>query len=608
MLTRNPNRRGSRRRYPPSRERPAGGDAGQALLIVLALIAVIASVPMIVVGTTVGGLTATNENLYWNAAYEASQAGLNDYVQHLDADETFAQWSSGLGYTYYCTSPYPAGAAYDSAFCGWVPLSSTTNPLECYEYSLPSISGGALQLTVSGEAVSGSSCTGWATGQGALRTFTFDLAPQDSFLDDIYWTNYESEDPLFPGCSADAGTGAAPDNGVWYQGTQTACPIWFFGAGSSNADDTINGPLFSNDTLRVLGTPTYNGPVYSAAGSSRSLPGGGQATTQPLAIADTGDHTGCAGDSGTPAPNWNDGCPQNAAQQTAPSTAAYENAARTVGCYITGMSGGNPAPTWVDMTLSESGSPAVTTLKWTKDSSSTTTPVVDNASTDTNSCGSTTTSITVNSTNLKAALIYVNGNITISNASSNGGTVGYMTIMAGDDNSVGPGSNPKNSAQAGDAGYITIDGNLTYPSADISGSGVNGTDTTDALGLVAQYFIGIENTLTNPTIDAALLAVDGSVFVQNWDSGTAEAGEDLTIFGSMAQDFRGPVATANGSNNIATGYIKNYEYDNALQLRWPPYFLSSTSATWAPVVSSGSPGYSETQPGCANRAISQVLC
>ena len=48
---------------------------------------------------------------------------------------------------------------------------------------------------------------------------------------------------------------------------------------------------------------------------------------------------------------------------------------------------------------------------------------------------------------------------------------------------------------------------------------MNGTDTADALGLVAQYFIGIENTLTNPTIDAALLAVDGSVLVQNWDSG-----------------------------------------------------------------------------------------
>ncbi len=137
---------------------------------------------------------------------------------------------------------------------------------------------------------------------------------------------------------------------------------------------------------------------------------------------------------------------------------------------------------------------------------------------------------------------------------------------------------------------------------------MNGTDTADVLGLVAQYFIGIQNTLTNPTIDAALLAVDGSVLVQNWDSGTAEAGEDLTIFGSMAQDFRGPVATADGSDNIATGYIKNYEYDNALQLRWPPYFLSSTSATWAPVVSSTSPGYSEAQPGCANRAISQALC
>ena len=415
-------------------ERRRGGEAGQALPTALALIAVIASVPMIVAGTSLGGLVSTNENLYWNAADEASQAGLNDYVQHLDVDETFAEWSSGLGYTYYCTSPYRWGRL-RCRVLRLGPVVEHDQPVGVLRVLPAEHQWWRVAFTVSGEAVNGSSCTGWSTGQGAVRTFTFDLAPQDSFLDDIYWTNYESEDPLFPGCSADAGTGAAPDNGVWYQGTQTACPIWFFGAGSATADDTINGPLFSNDTLRVLGTPTYNGPVYSAAGSSRSLPGGGQRLRSHWQLQIPGTTPAVRAIRVLPYP-FGTTMSSECRGAKLPSTAAYENAARTVGCYITGMSGGNPAPTWVDMTLSESGSPPVTTLKWTKDASSTTTPVADNASTNTNSCGSTTTSITVNSTNLKAALIYVNGNITISNVSSNGGTVGYMTIMAGDDNSV----------------------------------------------------------------------------------------------------------------------------------------------------------------------------
>jgi hypothetical protein len=563
----------------------------------LALIAVLAGVPVVVIGTAAGQLSSTNENLYWNAAYEAAQAGLNDYLQNLDANETFAQWSNGYSYAYYCTSPYPAGTQYDAAFCGWVPLSSTSNPLECYEYSLPSTAGGVLTVTVSGEAVTGSSCTGWPKAQGVLRTFTFELAPEKSFLDNIYWTNYESEDPLFPGCSGDGNADQAPNNGNWYQGSSTTCPIWFFGNGGS-LDDTVDGPLFSNDSLMVEGTPTFNGPVYSAAGSSRSLSGGGQATSEPLVVASSGDHTGCGGDTGNPHPNWNDGCPQNTGQQYAPSTAADQSPARNVGCYITGLVSGNTAPTWVDMTLSESGSPATTTLTWTSDGSAPHPAQVDNTANNPNTC---TSPISVG--NLKSALIYVNGNVTVKGAAA-----GFLTIVAGDDNTEGPGNNPKSGAQSGYAGYMTINGNITYPAGDITGSGVNETDTSDGLGLIAQYFIGIQNTLVNPTIDAAMLAVDGSVFVQNWDSSTAETGEPLTVVGAIAQDFRGPVATSSNGTTLASGYIKAYYYDNALKVQWPPYYLSSSSATWAPVVGANSPGYSEATAGCANRAITQVAC
>jgi len=51
------------------------------------------------------------------------------------------------------------------------------------------------------------------------------------------------------------------------------------------------------------------------------------------------------------------------------------------------------------------------------------------------------------------------------------------------------------------------------------------------------------------------------------------------VRGAIVQKYRGPVGTiSNGS--IATGYTKNYWYDDRFQYRSPPYFLSPVSAAW----------------------------
>jgi hypothetical protein len=46
-----------------------------------------------------------------------------------------------------------------------------------------------------------------------------------------------------------------------------------------------------------------------------------------------------------------------------------------------------------------------------------------------------------------------------------------------------------------------------------------------------------------------------------------------------AQKFRGPVGTVNGTS-IATGYRKDYEYNDRLRYREPPYFLDPVQASW----------------------------
>ena len=77
-------------------------------------------------------------------------------------------------------------------------------------------------------------------------------------------------------------------------------------------------------------------------------------------------------------------------------------------------------------------------------------------------------------------------------------------------------------------------------------------------------------------IDAAMLSLRHSILVQNWDMG--DHLKELTIYGALAQKFRGPVGTSAG-----TGYDKDYIYDDRLRLLQPPFFLAPKSAPWRSV-------------------------
>jgi hypothetical protein len=81
-------------------------------------------------------------------------------------------------------------------------------------------------------------------------------------------------------------------------------------------------------------------------------------------------------------------------------------------------------------------------------------------------------------------------------------------------------------------------------------------------------------SLKDPVIDAAILSTNHSWIVDNYDCG--EKLGNLTVWGSIAQFWRGPVGTGGGSG---TGYIKSYNYDNRLADQQPPSFLSPTNAS-----------------------------
>ena len=83
-------------------------------------------------------------------------------------------------------------------------------------------------------------------------------------------------------------------------------------------------------------------------------------------------------------------------------------------------------------------------------------------------------------------------------------------------------------------------------------------------------------SLENPIIDAAILTTAHSFIVDNHECGKQLG--NLTIWGSIAQNFRGTVGT-NGSGG--TGYLKNYNYDERLATDEPPDFLSPTLVSWS---------------------------
>jgi hypothetical protein len=82
-------------------------------------------------------------------------------------------------------------------------------------------------------------------------------------------------------------------------------------------------------------------------------------------------------------------------------------------------------------------------------------------------------------------------------------------------------------------------------------------------------------SLEDPTIDAAILSTNHSWIVDNYECGKKL--KELTVWGSIAQFWRGPVGTSGGEG---TGYIKNYIYDERLASQQPPSFLSPSSTSW----------------------------
>lgn len=468
-----------------------------------------------------GGFAAVNPDIGlsrddqdYKQAYGAAEAGVQWYLASLARDNAY--------YTKCTNVPNPAAgvpAPVNNKWNGtgsdprvWRTLLNsdgakyTVELLPAPGYSACSTSDqysmvdptGNMRLRVSGRA------------RGQTRSIIVTLRRRN-FIDFIYFTHFETLDPLVYPTTSSQNYANANCTKFRPQRGGSCTEIQFI------SGDVIKGPLHTNDSILVCGSPTFGRHGQDAIELNGSSPGYVKASGCTLNPDFDGEVIYPAGQMELP-----------------PSNMALQSLAQT-GYLFQGK----------------------TQIEFT----------------------GTTMKVKVKNGSWQTKALPTNGVIYVKNES--GCSVGYSRHQT------------YNAPQAcGDAwvkGNYT--GNITIASDnDVI---VNGNLTRNAddllLGLIANNFVRVyhpvnwdddddddcsnaSGSLTAPRIDAAILALNHSFILDNYYCG-ANMG-DLTVNGAISQRFRGAVGQG------SSGYIKDYNYNDRLRFREPPFFLDPVQSAW----------------------------
>lgn len=592
-------------------------ERGVALAAVIGIGAVLMIVLSLVVATATSGATKASNDDDYNKAMASAYAGLSDYQGRLAADNAYVKYGVRTPFSGESTySADTANKAFGSAVGGsWAPVVGSTDQFYRYEVDNSAYANtGKVRLRVTGKA------------DDTTRTIVVDLRG-DGFVNYLWFTNYESQDPSLTGETVTGGsarcTSAHRNDSGWSQAS--SCNPVQFAAG-----DTLDGPVRTNDVITACGA-TFNSTVQDTG------PAGFFYTS-----ADTSISSACKTST-----RFKIGPIENKGTLPMPSTNAnMKQEARTdipdkvakPGCIYTG-------PT--SITFLAGGKMRVVS-PWTKKTqlSGAANGTITNGSTNDALCGSVSALTGTGAVipTLPSNLVFVQ---TVPSASGDpnywapnttpppGGTVNG-TVNAGSPvycqqnvkdasgkttsdygNGLGYPKSNEFTGSLGDSGYYgcrngdvfvsgSFGGQMTLAAENfvyVTGSIVyqNGRSSDDMLGLVGQRAVSVYNPIScssgtssacstssgssanlaptrNIEIDAAIASNLGTFNVQNSAFGSNLG--TLTIYGSIAQQFRGSVRTSYNSGAWVTGYAKAYAYDTRLKTSAPPKFLQPVSTTY----------------------------
>jgi hypothetical protein len=467
------------------------------------------------------------------AAYAAAEAGLEYYLFQLARDNDY--WSK-------CTSVPAIAPGVPAPINGknptnrlWRAVSGTTDARFSIELlpanNAPACDPAKPETTMLDTASGTFRIRSTGESRGVRRSVVATFR-RSSFLDYLYFTDYETSDPLTYTSATDR-TNAASQCVKYRAARASWCRnITFFGF------DKIKGPLHTNDDLLTCGSPEFG--VDGNDAIEISGPANNGWTQGSGSSCDNGD------------PKFNGTVRWPAPTLAVPTSNAKLKTFALAGGYVFY---GKTYITFNDSTGK------LDVVYYDK-----TTGLKQTASMDPPGNG----------------VIYVDENAKLGGCSpaidgpleqdyteGNGCAVVYVK------------GKYATSTTIGSAADIVVNGNLERVGDPV-------------LGLVAQNFVrvkhGVRNcpnatypdrceTFTNMKIQAAILTLQHSFIVDNYDQGPTVG--SLTVDGAIAQKFRGPVGTFNSSTgNAVTGYTKDYNYDSRLRYRSPPFFLDPISAAW----------------------------
>jgi Tfp pilus assembly protein PilX len=499
------------------------GEEGFTMIVTLGTLLVASVMVAAALAAANGDTHLVRNDLDQKRAYYAAQAGISDYSFHLNQDVNY--------WTYCTTVPSPSAVNQAGSTTNRRSVAGSTG--ETYAIELLPATGQATCDTAN-PATTMIEGTGGAAGTFRIRSTGYSNGVKrsivatfrrTSFVDYIYYTVYETLAPTAYASASDRTAAASACNQYWRDGRpppssgQNYCSQIFFKSG-----DVINGPLHTEDELAICGNPVFG---RNAADSIEVVAG-------PPGHSNQGAF-GCSD-----SPTFNGTFRTGAQSIQPPPTNAQLLQITQAAYHWTGVT--HITLNGTSMTVTNNGSTNTVAF-----------PSNGVVYVSTSSCPTVYSPFSVNYTDPTATGC---GNITVDGSYS-----GSLTLASDND--------------------IVIDGNLTH-----SGSAL--------LGLIAQNYVRVYHpfaahssgqcgngsngagTITNVTIDAAILATTGSFIVDNYDCGAALG--TLTVNGAIAQIFRGPVGTSGGGGS--TGFVKSYNYDDRLREQEPPHFLNPVQAAW----------------------------
>ena len=487
-----------------------------------------------------GDIQGSRNDLDQKAAYDAAQAGINDYAFHLNNDNGY--WAKcdnvpnpnavNLGGSTARRRAVPGntGATYA------IELLPATGQTQCQETdpvnSMLEDSGpmvGTFRIRATG--YSGSE------DRSIIATFR-----RRSFLDYVYFSQYETSDPATYG-NPDTVTDAAANCEKWTRegrppsdSTHPWCDTITW-----PDFDYVRGPFHTNDSITTCGSPTFGRSPSDVVEVAAPDPG-----WQKL-----------AGWCGSGTPNFQGTYTTNAPVLTPPPT--NQSIAKVADPADNGVYDGQ-----VIFFINGANMQVYDDGVWTNGVPVPANGVIYVGNDPDLPCSTAYSPFTVTYYDETSGC----GNAYV--AASGGGYSKAVTIAAENDIIIYDSIVRAGASNGSIMGLIAnnfVRVLHAYPTETIKPDGF--TDCGDGSGG--------EIGLPNLTIDASIMAIQHSFIVDHYDCGTPQG--TLTLHGSIAQKFRGPVGTFGGAG-YQTGYNKDYNYDYRLRYLSPPYFLDPVQAAW----------------------------